>query len=308
MAIREFVGKTIGVLMGGMSSEREISLNSGRAVAASLSRLGYHAIAIDADTEVASTLRAEGIGVAFIALHGRYGEDGVIQGLLEWMKIPYTGSGVLASALGMDKIASRGIFRSHRLPTPPCLVRTEKEASRTDDLPFDFPAVVKPASEGSSVGVAIVKDAEGMASALKEAFRYGPRVIVEQYIQGREIHVGILGDAPLGAIEIRPKTAFYDYTAKYAPGMSEHIFPAPLPSAVYQAVSQLAYQAHGLLGCVGVSRVDLLLDDEMNPYVLEVNTLPGMTETSLLPEMARGVGIDFDGLVEKILETALWVK
>ncbi len=147
-----------------------------------------------------------------------------------------------------------------------------------------------------------------MASALKEAFRYGPRVILEKYIRGREIHVGILGDAPLGAIEIRPKTAFYDYTAKYVPGMSEHLFPAPLPPAVYQAVSQLAYQAHCLLGCVGVSRVDLLLDDEMHPYVLEVNTLPGMMETSLLPEMARGIGIDFDALVEKILETASLAK
>jgi len=292
--------------MGGMSAEREVSLKSGRAIAASLGRLGYITVPIDVDSEVAETLRAERIEVAFNALHGRYGEDGAIQGMLEVMRIPYTGSGVLASALGMDKIASHDLFQSHGIPVPPYQVLTEEALARfrPDRLSFDFPVVVKPAMEGSSVGVAIVSAPGEIDAALKEAFRYGPRVLIEKYISGMEVQVGILGGEALGAIEIRPKTKFYDYTAKYVPGMSEHIFPAPLPADVYQKVLDWGLKAHQVLGCTGYSRVDLLVDSQKRPFVLEVNTLPGMTETSLLPEIARGVGIDFDALVERILETA----
>lgn len=292
--------------MGGMSAEREVSLKSGRAIAASLDRLGYTTVPIDADSEVAQALRAERIEVAFNALHGRYGEDGAIQGMLEVMRIPYTGSGVLASALGMDKIASHDLFQSHGIPVPPYQVLTEGEPLpfRPDRLPFDFPVVVKPAMEGSSVGVTIVSAAGEIDAALKEAFRYGPRILIEKYISGMEVQVGILGSKALGAIEIRPKAKFYDYTAKYVPGMSEHIFPAPLPADVYQKVLDWGLKAHQVLGCTGYSRVDLRVDPQRRPYVLEVNTLPGMTETSLLPEIARGVGIDFDALVERILETA----
>lgn len=292
--------------MGGMSAEREISLKSGRAISAALKRLGYRQYPIDVDNDVALSLRREQIDIAFIALHGRYGEDGAIQGLLEVMQIPYTGSGVLASALGMDKVASHNIFLSHDIPIPPFYVLTEKEAPgfRAHLLPFGLPMVVKPASKSSSVGVAIVSETGEIPAAMKEAFRYGPRIILEKYISGMEVQVGILEGRALGAIEIRPKTKFYDYTAKYVPGMSEHIFPAPLPPEIYQSVLDCGLQAHRVLGCSGYSRVDLLLDAEKNPYVLEVNTLPGMTETSLLPEIARGVGIDFDMLVEKILETA----
>ncbi|WP_320412357.1 D-alanine--D-alanine ligase [Candidatus Manganitrophus noduliformans] len=306
MALGPFLGKRIGVLMGGMSAEREVSLKSGRAIAASLDRLGYTAVPIDVDSEVAQTLRAKRIEIAFNALHGRYGEDGAIQGVLEVMRVPYTGSGILASALGMDKIASHDLFQSHGIPVPPFQVLTEEALSgfRADGLSFGFPVVVKPAMEGSSVGVTIVSGPGEIDSALKEAFQYGPRILIEKYISGMEVQVGILGSEALGAIEIRPKTKFYDYTAKYVPGMSEHLFPAPLPPDVYQKVLDWGLKAHHVLGCTGYSRVDLLVDERKRPYVLEVNTLPGMTETSLLPEIARGVGIDFDALVERILETA----
>jgi D-alanine-D-alanine ligase len=306
MSLAPFREKKIGVLMGGMSAEREVSLKSGKAIAESLARLGYRQISIDVDPEAALVLRREGIETAFIALHGRYGEDGAIQGLLEVMRIPYTGSGVLASALGMDKVASHNAFLSHGIPVPPFFVLTEVEAAdfRPNRLPFGFPMVFKPVSEGSSVGVTIVSEAGEIDAALKAAFQYGPRILIEKYIAGMEVQVGILGTEALGAIEIRPKTKFYDYTAKYVAGMSEHFFPAPLPPKVYREVLDWGLQAHRVLGCSGYSRVDLLVDREMKSYVLEVNTLPGMTETSLLPEIARGVGIDFDALVERILETA----
>ncbi len=306
MASKEWMGKKIGVLIGGMSAEREVSLKSGKAIAASLARLGYRQVPIDVDSDVARALRGEEVEVAFIALHGRYGEDGAIQGMLEVMQIPYTGSGILASALGMDKVASHNAFLSHGIPVPPFFVLTEKEAPafRPDRLPFGFPMVVKPVSEGSSVGVTIVSEAGELEGALKAAFEYGPRILIEKYVAGMEVQVGILGTEALGAIEIRPKTKFYDYTAKYVAGMSEHFFPAPLPPKIYQEVLDWGLRAHRVLGCGGYSRVDLLVDREMKPYVLEVNTLPGMTETSLLPEIARGVGIDFDTLVERILETA----
>ncbi|MFY9271217.1 MAG: D-alanine--D-alanine ligase [Candidatus Manganitrophaceae bacterium] len=306
MPLESSLGKRIGVLMGGMSAEREVSLKSGRAIAGALERLGYTTIPIDVDPEVAKTLREARIEVAFIALHGRFGEDGAIQGMLEVMRIPYTGSGVLASALGMDKLASRGLFQAHGIPVPATFIPTEEQSlgRRHSSLPFDFPVVVKPAMEGSSVGVTIVSGPEGLDGALKEAMRYGPKVLIEKYISGREVQVGILGGEALGAIEIRPKGVFYDYTAKYVPGMSEHLFPAPLPADLYTAVLDWGCRSHRALGCSGYSRVDLLVDAEMRPTVLEVNTLPGMTETSLFPEIARGVGIGFDSLVERILETA----
>ncbi len=294
----------IGVLMGGRSAEREVSLKSGRAITAALLRAGRNAQPIDVDAEVARALRASRIDVAFMALHGGGGENGEIQGLLETMRIPYTGSGVLASALGMDKKASADLFAHYGIATPPSVFVTRKEATLAPTLPFDFPVIVKPVSQGSSLGVTIVERADALEGAMAAAFGLDPRIMVQPYIAGREVQVGILQEAPLGAIEIRSKTAFYDYEAKYLPGMSEHLFPAPLPPPVYQRVLALGLAAHRALGCSGVSRVDLLLDGAMNPYVLEVNTLPGMTETSLLPEMARHVGIDFDTLVLRILSTA----
>lgn len=292
--------------MGGMSSEREVSLKSGAAISSALARLGYHQIPIDVDSDIALTLKREHIDVAFIALHGRYGEDGAIQGLLEIMKIPYTGSKLTASAVAMDKIASDGLLKAHGLPVPQTVVLTKADTDHFErlQLPIQLPFVIKPVSEGSSVGVSIVKTAAEIKPALENAFRFGCKVLLQSYVSGMEVHVGILDERPLGAIEIKSKGEFYDYEAKYVPGMSEHIFPAPLPPEVYQHALDLALKAHRALGCSGYSRVDLLIDSEMKPYVLEINTLPGMTETSLMPEMARECGIDFDSLVEKILNTA----
>lgn len=298
--------KRIGVLMGGMSSEREVSLRSGAAISKALARLGYHQIPIDVDSDIALTLHQEHIDVAFIALHGRYGEDGAIQGLLEIMKIPYTGSKLTASAVAMNKIVSNGLLKAQHLPLPQTFVLTQEDAKNIETLPLPItpPFVIKPVSEGSSVGVSIVKTSEETDSALENAFRFGSKVLMQSYISGMEVHVGILDEKPLGAIEIKSKGTFYDYDAKYVPGMSEHVFPAPLPSDVYQQTLDLALKAHHALGCSGYSRVDLLIDLKMKPFILEVNTLPGMTETSLMPEIARECGIDFDSLVEKILNTA----
>jgi len=300
--------KRIGVLMGGLSSERAISLKSGEAIAASLRRSGMIVCPIDVDHDIALVLRSEKIDAAFIALHGRYGEDGLIQGLLEMMKIPYTGSGLLSSALGMNKSLSRQIFISYGLPTPPSVALTRAEAESFKDTHpaphLGYPVVVKPVSGGSSIGVTIVDTPSQIKNALDEALRFDETILVEQYISGRELNVGILDQAPIGVIEIVSERRFYDYQAKYEPGMSRHIFPAPLSPDLYRTVMEWGMKAYHALGCSGYSRVDLLLDKEMKPYILEVNTLPGMTETSLLPEMATGIGLSFDQLVMRILETA----
>ncbi len=293
--------KRIGVLMGGSSTEREISLKTGEAVLASLRRQGHTAVGIDVDEAVAEILRKEKIDLAFIALHGPKGEDGAIQGLLEILNIPYTGSGILASALGMNKIASRKVFLFHKLPVPEFIIlRRGKDSSRISGA-FDLPVVVKPSCQGSSVGVSIVRDKAELGEATNLAFKYDPEILVEKYIEGKEIHVGILGQQALGAIEVVSKTAFYDYKAKYTPGMSAHIFPARLSKEIYQRSLDYALAAHQALGCSGYSRVDIIVDGQDIPYILEINTLPGMTQTSLLPEIARGVGIDFDALVHQIL-------
>ncbi len=295
--------KRIGVLMGGMSAEREVSIQSGEAILGALAARGYDACRIDVDPQLPRWLKDERIEVAFIALHGRLGEDGAVQGLLEMMRIPYTGSGVLASALAMNKEMSRRIFRQADLPVPPSLLlrQGEEEGMRGSDLPFPWPVVVKPSQEGSSVGVTLVKGKEEMNRALVSAFAYGPEILIEPYIKGREIQVGILNDIPLGAIEIIPKAAFYDYEAKYREGLAEHRFPAPLSKEDYRRALDLALQAHRSLGCEGATRVDMLYGAEGGFTLLEVNTLPGMTTLSLLPEIARGVGMIFEELVEKIL-------
>jgi D-alanine-D-alanine ligase len=271
-------------------------------VLGALQRRGFDAVGIDVDAGVVDRLSRERVGLAFIALHGRYGEDGTIQGLLEIVGIPYTGSGVLASALGMDKLISRTLFAAAGLPVPRYVLLTEPAPPA---LPFAFPVVVKPNSEGSSVGVNLVSRAEELPSAIAEAFRYDRRVLIEAYIAGKEVQVGILGDRALGAIEIRSKTAFYDYTAKYTPGMSEHIFPATLAPEVMQRTLDVGLGAFRALRAEGYGRVDCLVDQVGTPYVLEVNTLPGMTETSLLPDIARGVGLSFDDLVEAIVRGAM---
>ncbi len=297
--------KRIGVLYGGLSAEREVSLKSGAAVHEALIVQGYDAVIIDVGRDLADVLKREGVEVAFIALHGRYGEDGCVQGLLELLQIPYTGSGVLASALAMHKHFSKQAFAASGILTAPFRSYRRGETVRLTDLPFPLPLVVKPVQEGSSVGITIVKEVSRLDEALELAFRHDDEILIEQYIKGQEVQVGILDDRPIGAIEIVPRNEFYDYEAKYTDGMAEHIFPARLEPALYEKAEQVGLAAHRALGCKGYSRVDLLVTSSGDCYVLEVNTLPGMTALSLLPEIAaKGAGLSFGELVSRIIESA----
>jgi D-alanine-D-alanine ligase len=304
MTREELKSKRIGVLCGGLSAERDVSLKSGAAVHQALLEQGYDAVAIDVGRDLARVLAGEKIDTAFIALHGRYGEDGAVQGLLELEGIPYTGSGVLASALAMNKIYAKAAFAAAGLLIAPYRVLSSGGSLDQGALGFPYPLVVKPCQEGSSVGVSIVREPADLAQALELAFRYDRDVLLEQFIAAREIQVGILDDRAIGAIEIVPNNEFYDFEAKYTPGMARHIFPAPLPEALYQKALDTGARAHAALGCSGYSRVDLLVTPEEACFVLEVNTLPGMTALSLFPEIANGVGIPFPRLVERILLSA----
>jgi D-alanine-D-alanine ligase len=300
--------KKIGVLMGGKSAEREVSLRSGKAIHTALKALGYDVVSIDTDSDLYVALQREKVEIAFIALHGGYGENGAVQGMLEVLGIPYTGSGVLASALAMDKEASKKIFLYHKIPVPPFVVLSkELRAKNLDSLQIDFPMpwVVKPATEGSSIGVSIVKDDEQVMPAVEKAFSLSDRVIIEKYIEGKEVHIGMLNDRVLGGVEVRPSLEFYSYEAKYQAGLTEYILPPELDSKTYERSRETALSAHIALGCRGATRVDLMIDEKGNPKVLEVNTIPGMTETSLLPKIARLAGLDFPALIEEILRSAL---
>src|SRR4030043_276730 len=298
----------IGVLMGGRSAEREVSLRSGDAVYTALKGLGYDAVAIDTDSEICEALRRAKIKIAFIALHGGDGENGAIQGMLEVLGIPYTGSGVLASALAMDKEASKKIFLCHNIPGPPFVVLSRgQKAKSIDSLHVDFlmPWVVKPATEGSSIGVSIIKDEKEIRPAVEKAFSLGNRVIIEKYIDGKEVHIGILNGRVLGGVEVRPSLEFYSYEAKYHAGLTEYILPPEINGETYEKAKETALSAHIALGCRGATRVDLRIDGRGHPYVLEVNTIPGMTETSLLPKIARLAGLDFPALIEEMFRSVL---
>ena len=289
--------------MGGLSREREISLRTGKAILRALTEKGYQALAIDVSQDIAETLIKEKIDVAFIALHGRFGEDGTIQGMLELMRIPYTGSGVLASALALHKIMAKKFFLCENIPTPTYEVfqreEIEKNPPRTTSLPL--PLVVKPAREGSTIGVSVVRKEEELVPALKEAGKYDEEILVEEFMKGKEITVGILEDIPLPIIEIAPKSGFYDYHSKYTKGETEYIIPARIPREKYLYAQEVSLKAFQVLGCSGCARVDLMTDEDANPFVIDVNTMPGMTETSLLPKAAGYAGISFEDLVERIL-------
>lgn len=302
----EMKKKRIGVLIGGISSEREVSIKTGNAIVKALIEKGYNAFAIDVNKDVCSVLEKSNIDVAFIALHGKFGEDGTIQGLLELLRIPYTGSGILGSALGMNKIFAKKLFEYHGIPVPEyvALKREEREKFKIDDIPFGFPVVVKPSCEGSTVGVSVVSTFEKLHEAMDVAFSYDEYILIEKFIPGKEVTVGIVDNKAIGVLEIVPKVQFYTYEAKYTPGMSEYIMPARLPSDVYNKAMELGEKAHKCLGCDYYSRVDMRIDENMNPYVLEVNTIPGMTATSLLPKIAQYAGISFPDLVENILLNA----
>lgn len=300
-------GKKVAVLYGGRSAEREVSLNTGKACAEALRAKGYDVALVDVGLDVAEVLRAEGVAVAFNALHGRYGEDGSIQGLLESMGIPYTGSGVLASALGMDKPFSKLLFRDAGLQVADYRIYSHERAAAgltLADFPFALPVVVKPGNEGSSVGVHIVKEPEQLTAAVKDAASFHGEVIVERFIKGKEVQVAVLEGKALGAIEVVPSREFYDYTAKYTPGTTQYFYPARLPKAQYHHVCEAGEIAHRALGCDGVTRNDFIVTEDGTPYILEVNTLPGFTATSLVPKIAAGNGMPFPDLCERLLEGA----
>ncbi len=302
------MSKHVAVLMGGWSAEREISLRSGKACAEALSRLGYRVTRIDVGRDIAAVLGTVKPDVALNVLHGRPGEDGTLQGILEILAIPYTHSGVMASATAMQKDVAKILFRAAGVPVPDGLVAPRLEAAKRHMLPP--PYVIKPLAEGSSVGVFIVtaEHTHPPQELNRHDWEYGERVMVEKYIPGKELTCAVMGDQALGVIEIVPATKFYDYEAKYAPGGSKHLLPAEVSSFVYQEVRRLALAAHDALGCRGVSRADFRYDDRVDGvgglFCLEVNTQPGMTQTSLVPELAAHAGITFDELVRWIIEDA----
>ncbi|RJQ43191.1 MAG: D-alanine--D-alanine ligase [Nitrospiraceae bacterium] len=305
--------KRIGVLMGGESSERDISIRSGLAIYQGLQEMGYNSVPIDISKDVMAALKKDKVKLAFLALHGGIGENGAIQGMLEVLGIPYTGSGVLASALAMDKEASKKIFIYHGLPVAPFTVVTRRQkgkGQKTSDSPipspdFPLPWVVKPVAEGSSIGVSIIKEEKDLPSCLEKAFSFDQRVMIEKFIPGQEVHIGILGQKALGGVEVRPSLEFYNYEAKYTSGLTDYIIPPEIDDATYEKSKDIALKAHTALGCSGASRVDLRIDDTHTPYVLEVNTLPGMTTTSLLPKIAKAAGLSFNDLIEEIIRLAL---
>jgi D-alanine-D-alanine ligase len=300
--------KHVAVLMGGWSAEREVSLRSGKACGEALERQGYGVTRIDVGRDIATLLQTLKPDVALNMLHGRPGEDGTIQGILETVGVPYSHSGVLASALAMQKDLAKAVLRAADVPVPDGVVMSRLDAAKEHPLPP--PYVVKPVAEGSSVGVFIVTEAHDHPpqELYRDDWRFGDRVLVEPYLPGKELTCAVMGDVALGVIEIVPATAFYDYEAKYAAGGSRHLLPAPLLPNVYQETRRLALAAHRALGCRGVSRTDFRYDDRVGGtgglICLEVNTQPGMTETSLVPELAAHAGTSFGELVRWMVEDA----
>jgi D-alanine-D-alanine ligase len=312
--VERLTDKRIGVLLGGRSSEREVSLRTGQAVHQSLVRQGYDAVSIDVSERLPYDLQNQKVAIAFLALHGPGGEDGTIQGFLETIGMPYTGSGVQASAVGMHKVVTKTLLAAQGIPVPagtvvqrgdaPSLARILKEAKLT------LPVVVKPASQGSTIGVTIVRRAAQWKDALALAHRYDPEAMVEAFIPGHEVTVAVLGIASgepkvLPAVEIVAPDGFYDFTAKYQKGKTQYLCPAPLPTKMLKQIGELGRRTFQALGCEGAARVDFRITPKGRPYVLEINTVPGMTETSLLPMASAQAGIDYDQLVEWILQSAL---
>jgi D-alanine-D-alanine ligase len=293
------VSKHVAVLKGGWSAEREVSLNSGAACAKALRESGFKVTEIDVGPDVAEVLAKTKPDVAFNALHGTFGEDGGMQGVLEMLKIPYTHSGVLASAIAMDKPMAKKIFAAVGLLCPKGKTATREELLKGE--PMARPYVVKPAAEGSSVGVHIMQDGDNRP--LSQMLEVGDYWLIEEYIPGREITVAVLNGKPLGVTEIRPISGFYDYTNKYTDGKTEHLCPAPLEKTEYEKVMQLALAAHVALGCRGLSRSDFRYDGKQF-YLLEINTQPGMTALSLSPEIAAHAGISFNQLVKSLVDNA----
>jgi len=292
--------------MGGISSERAVSLQTGEGVQKALTDLGYDTVPLDwhSETNPAKLVHESGVDVIWNALHGTLGEDGAVQGLLDCLGVPYTGSGVLASALAMDKIASKRLYDALGIPTPPWLVVQSASEVKDALARFGLPLVIKPGQEGSSVGVSVVSEKENLAQGFLEASKHGGPVLVERYIPGAELHIGVLDGRILGSIEVRPASGFYDYEAKYERDDTQYIIPPGVPGEHVRAAEAVALTAYEATGCAGHGRVDIRVGDGGHPYVLEVNTLPGMTSHSLLPKIAIHGGMSYGHLCETILDCA----
>lgn len=294
--------KKIGVLYGGTSSEREISIKSGKAILSVLDKLKLNVCGIDVDKDIVKDIREKKVNVAYLALHGNLGEDGTIQGMLEMLGIPYTGCGVLASSISMNKDISKRLFKYTGILTPDW-----EMLRRFNSIPEIkiYPVVVKPVSQGSTIGVSIVKEASELADAVEKAFKYDDSVLIEQFIEGKEITVGIMNGKALPIVEIIPKGHFYDFKSKYQKNGSKYIIPAKIPKKSYKVAQNNAEKLYDILSCKGVCRFDMIIDLNDKVWVLENNTIPGMTETSLIPCAVKSLSYSFEDLVLKILESAL---
>ncbi|MGB3095734.1 MAG: D-alanine--D-alanine ligase [Candidatus Deferrimicrobiaceae bacterium] len=301
-----FRGKTVGVFLGGESSEREVSLMTGAAAVAALRRKEYRVVGIDIRGDWLRVIHEAKIDVAFIALHGRLGEDGCIQGALECARVPYTGSGVAASAVSMSKVMAKRVVTAVGLPCPPDALFEGEDLASPSPPAFGFPLVVKPDREGSTVGISLVADVGGWSGAMATAGKYDTRVLVEAYVPGREITVGIVNGRALPAIEIVPMsgTGFYDYHSKYTAGQTEYVIPVPMDREILLRAAEFTRTGALALSLRGAARIDYRVDPAGNLFFLEANTIPGMTETSLLPKAAKFDGVPFDDLVEEILDDA----
>ncbi len=301
--------KNIAVLMGGFNSEREVSLSSGEAVYNALIKLGYNATKIDFDRDIVTSLQKIKPDVVFNALHGHYGEDGRIQGLLDILNISYTHSGVLASAICMDKVLTRKICASYGLRSPDydILVKGDHENNKKIIAKIEKPFVIKPISQGSSVGVEVILE-NFKFNIAQHNWQYGDQIIIEKYIAGQELHVGIIDNKALGIVEVRPKKLFYDYECKYTAGMTDYIVPAEISQEKYQEAMELALRCHQNIGLKGISRVDFILNNKNGGdnqiYLLEINTHPGFTPNSLVPKIAKYRGISFEEIIEYLVKSA----
>jgi D-alanine-D-alanine ligase len=294
----------VGVLLGGKSAEREVSLKSGGMVLAALRKRGVDAQAFDPKEQDLDAFIKQRFARIFIALHGRFGEDGTLQGILEWLGIPYTGSGVLASALAMDKVRTKRLWLAEGLPTPPYALLEKDTDLKAVAKRLGVPLMVKPANEGSSVGMSKVRAAAALEEAYALAVNYDPVVLAERFIEGTELTVAILGDQVLPIIKLETPRDFYDYEAKYIADDTRYLIPCGLPAKKEKELQQLSLKAFRALGCRGWGRVDLMLDRRGRPFLLEVNTSPGMTDHSLVPMAARAVGMSYEDLCLRILELA----
>lgn len=306
--------KHIIVLMGGPSAEAEVSRRTGAAIAEALISKGYHVSTLELNPRTVlqdiENLKGD---VVFNAIHGRYGEDGALQGVLEMAEIPYTGSGIMAHSVGMNKKVSKDVFKGAHIPTADSIsyngnLQSKEDIIKDIESKFSLPVVLKPATQGSSIGVTIVKEEDQLTKAVTEALTYDPILVVEQYLNGREFTVSVLDGKALAIIEIRPHSGKYDYASKYTAGATDYLVPAPISADMtkeMQAIGELVYREVQASGAI---RVDVMTDDKDNMYVLEYNTIPGMTATSLVPKAAKEVGIDFPELCEKILLTAGYGK